>query len=77
MNGPRIDRFVLVCLFAALPVGALAQAYPSKPIRSVLTVGAGGGGDAAARLIGQKLFEAMGQPVVIDPQGGAAGVEPE
>jgi tripartite-type tricarboxylate transporter receptor subunit TctC len=55
----------------AAPLGALAQAYPVKPIRVVIALG--GGGEALSRLIAQKMSEAMGQPVLIDPQPGASG----
>lgn len=49
------------------------QAYPAKPIRFVLGFSAGGSSDILARLIGQKLSEALGQPVVIDNRPGAGG----
>jgi tripartite-type tricarboxylate transporter receptor subunit TctC len=53
--------------FAAawLPSAAHAQSYPSKPIRIVVP-GTGGGGDFAARLIGQGLSPVLGQPIVIE-----------
>jgi tripartite-type tricarboxylate transporter receptor subunit TctC len=62
------------CIAAVLSASgvALAQAYPSKPIRMVLALG--GGGETLARFIGQKMSESMGQPVIIDPQPAAAGV---
>ena len=53
--------------------GATAQDYPTKPIRLVLTVSAGGGMDAIARVVGLKAAERLGQPVVVDARGGAAG----
>ena len=52
-----------------LPLGAapvLAQSYPAKPIRTVVPFPPGGPTDTAARIIGQKLSETMGQPVVVD-----------
>ena len=52
---------------------AWAQAYPSKPIRIVVGYPAGGASDVAARIVGQKLSERMGQPVVIDNRPGSAG----
>ncbi len=63
-------------LFVALAATgfAYAQAYPTKPIRLVVGLGAGAQTDTIARLIGQKLSESWGQPVVIDNRTGAGGV---
>ena len=49
------------------------EAYPSRPITIVVPFGAGSGSDIGARVIGQKLGEAMGQSVVIDNKPGANG----
>jgi tripartite-type tricarboxylate transporter receptor subunit TctC len=57
----------------ALPRVASAQAYPSKPIRLVVQVGAGSAPDIIARVIGQSLSDRIGQPVVIDNRPGASG----
>ncbi len=58
-----------VCLgFAA---HGFAQAYPAKPIRMILTYS--GGIDVVARLIGQRMTESLGQPVVVEGQAGAGG----
>lgn len=61
---------------AVLPAQAQAQAqtYPSKQITIVVPASPGGAIDLAARLIGQKLTEAWGQPVVIDNRAGATGI---
>jgi len=61
---------------AALPISlrvARAQAYPSKPIRLVVQVGAGSAPDIIARVAGQWLSDHIGQPVVIDNRPGASG----
>jgi tripartite-type tricarboxylate transporter receptor subunit TctC len=56
------------------PGPALAQAnYPSRPIQLVVTVPPGGAADFVARIIGAKLADALGQPVVISNRGGAGG----
>jgi tripartite-type tricarboxylate transporter receptor subunit TctC len=63
--------FVL-CLAAALSVNA--QGYPSRPIKVVVPYAAGGLPDTMARLVGQKMGDAMGQQMVIENRGGAGGI---
>lgn len=53
---------------------AFAQSYPVRPIRLVVPYPPGGGADNVARPIAQKLSEALGQQVLIDNRGGAAGI---
>ena len=50
-----------------------AQSYPTKPIRFVVGFTAGGASDITSRIIGQKLTEHLGQPVIIDNRAGASG----
>jgi len=56
-----------------LSASAIAQEYPSKPIRLIVPFGAGGGTDIIARGIAQKLFEVWGQQVIADNRPGANG----
>jgi tripartite-type tricarboxylate transporter receptor subunit TctC len=71
-------RFALsaLALLAAAPTLALAQAWPSKPIRYIVPFAPGGTTDIIARAVGEKLQLALGQSIVIDNkpgQGGSAG----
>ena len=68
-------RFTTIALGIALLVSGLpaaqAQPYPNKPIRLLVPFPAGGGTDVMARLLGQKMSESMGQPVLIDNRPGS------
>src|SRR5262245_5786679 len=60
----------------AVPVGssvAWSQGYPSRPVRIIVGLAAGGVGDTVARLIAQWLSERLGQPFIIENRTGAAG----
>jgi tripartite-type tricarboxylate transporter receptor subunit TctC len=71
------------CLFRALAVFAiilagadatLAQAWPNRPIRMIVPYTAGGYTDLMARLVGQKISEALGQPIVFENKPGANAI---
>ena len=68
----RLPALACVSLFAVtLAPAATAQEYPSRPIRIVVPTLAGGSADILARLIGGKLHERWGQPVIVDNRAGA------
>lgn len=73
-TGGVVRRNLLLGLILAawLPLSAVA-AFPDKPITIVVPTSAGGGNDAMARLIGQRLSQAVGQPVIVDNRAGANG----
>ena len=58
---------------AAMPLGSMAQAYPSKPITVVVPFAAGGPTDALARILCQRMGEALGQQLIVENVGGAGG----
>ncbi|MGG5822708.1 Bug family tripartite tricarboxylate transporter substrate binding protein [Falsiroseomonas sp. HW251] len=66
-------RSLVALAGAALPLPAVAQAWPGKPVRFFVGFAAGGTIDIAARLLGEKLSPGWGQPIVIENRAGAGG----
>ena len=58
---------------AAMPLGAMAQAYPTKPITVIVPFAAGGPTDALARVLTARMGEALGQTMIVENVGGAGG----
>jgi tripartite-type tricarboxylate transporter receptor subunit TctC len=73
----RKVNLLVVAIFglvaAVLAASAFAQPYPHKPVKLIVTYPPGGSSDLMARILGQKLSELWGQPVVVESKPGAAG----
>jgi tripartite-type tricarboxylate transporter receptor subunit TctC len=70
----RLTSALLVSVLAGLPaVANAAEGFPQRPIRLVVPVPPGGAADFTARIIGMKLTESLGQNIVVENRGGAAG----
>ena len=72
----RVIASLLSALMLAfgVPSRASAQDYPTRPITLIVPFPAGGGVDVIGRIVADKLAADLGQPVIIDNRGGAAGV---
>ena len=70
----RAEKILALIALCAAALTASAQGYPFKPIRIVVGFPPGGGNDIVARLVGAKMQEAWGQPVVIDNKPGANSI---
>jgi tripartite-type tricarboxylate transporter receptor subunit TctC len=62
-----------LAVLAGFSTGATAQTYPTKPIRLIVPFPPGGTADILARLLGGKMSDSLGQPIVVENRAGAAG----
>jgi tripartite-type tricarboxylate transporter receptor subunit TctC len=69
----QATRRALLALAATLPMPALAQAFPDRPIRFVIPWPPGGTNDIVGRLVSDGMAARLGQPIVIENRGGAGG----
>src|SRR5712664_974950 len=70
-----IFAFLRLAALAAIGIAsALAQSYPNKPIRIIIAQAPGSATDVISRVVGNRLSEALGQPIVIEARPGAGGV---
>jgi tripartite-type tricarboxylate transporter receptor subunit TctC len=69
----RFRITLLTCLLLLLPALAHAQKWPTKPVRVIVSSGAGGTADILARMVGERLSPSLGQPVVFENRPGAGG----
>ena len=71
---PLLCALIAVVIFGAAAPDAMAQAkLPAKPIRLLVPFAPGGGVDVVARIVGQKVSEQIGQPVLVESKPGAGG----
>src|SRR5256885_4971881 len=65
--------FIFGLVAALLGSAVFAETYPSKPVRLIVTYPPAGSSDLMGRILGQKLAELWGQPVIVENKPGAAG----
>ena len=69
----KVTAALFICALGAIAPGVKAQSYPDRAIRWIVPWPPGGGADLLARILQVKLGQILGQPIVIDNRGGAAG----
>ncbi len=73
MNSARLRMSLVALALLLSALSAFAQTYPSRPVRVIVPFPAGGGVDAAGRILAQRLGESFGTPFLIENRGGANG----
>src|SRR3977135_546474 len=73
-NSPRWRGIAIAMTLTASLAPALAEDYPTRPIRLVVGFGAGGPTDIPARFVADKLSQLLGQPVFVENKPGAGGL---
>jgi len=73
MRGVMRRTFLAACAAVLLSGAALAQDYPSRPVKIIVPFPAGGSNDIIARIVAQKLTERNGQTFLVENRGGAGG----
>jgi len=74
MKTPTVKLICIAALAGSSAEPVFAQSYPSKPVRIIVAQAPGAQSDLFTRLLGQKLGESLGQPVVSEPRPGAGGM---
>jgi tripartite-type tricarboxylate transporter receptor subunit TctC len=70
----KIARFAALIILSLATVPALAQSWPQRPVKFILSLGPGSGADIGARLYADRLTKLWGQPVVVENRPGGDGV---
>src|SRR6266540_365878 len=73
MRTTRVGLTVLAGVVASFSAASAQQAYPARPVTIVVPAAAGGPTDAVARMVGESMSRSLGQQVVVENAGGAAG----
>ncbi len=68
-----LQRIIAIAAALASAIASAAEGFPDKPVRFIVPFPPGGGTDAFARIVGAKLAETWGQPVLVDNRAGVQG----